>query len=235
MTLSRLRSTGKHHDLGEALPVGVRRDLLHVLEVDDLPTPSPKAGRLLYVVPFVQLDTLRQGGRHALIPQQHRCSSGSGHGEGFASAAGAPSLGVAGGAEGRVATSLARAESSDRLQPCSFEGIAEGVERPPSTRRDDVEAPPSLDVAPRGEGVDLSRGGLVSSCWKASSTKPLPASTKATAPPLLRVKGASDVPRDEMLAWRRSRDGRSNWPGSRDNGLSRTRASLIRGQVNLGR
>ena len=55
------------------------------------------------------------------------------------------------------------------------------------------------------------------------------------ASPLLRVKDASGVPRDEMLAWRRSRDGQSNWPGSRDNGLSRTRASLIRGQVNLGR
>ena len=36
--------------------------------------------------------------------------------------------------------------------------------------------------------------------------------------PLLQVKAPPCVPRDEMLAWRRSRDGRSNWPGSRDNG-----------------
>ena len=44
------------------------------------------------------------------------------------------------------------------LTPTVFvvEGVAERVERPPPPRRGDVEAPPGLDVTPRGEDVDLS-------------------------------------------------------------------------------
>ena len=47
----------QHHDLGEALPMGVRRHLLLVREVDDLPAQARKLVEqwLLDVVAFIQL------------------------------------------------------------------------------------------------------------------------------------------------------------------------------------
>ena len=48
--------SGRITTVGEAHPVGVRRDLLHVPEVDDIATPGPAPfeQRLLSVVPFAQ-------------------------------------------------------------------------------------------------------------------------------------------------------------------------------------
>ena len=40
--LELLAQHGRHHDFGEALPMGVGGGLLHVREVDDLPAQAPK-------------------------------------------------------------------------------------------------------------------------------------------------------------------------------------------------
>ena len=50
----------RHHDLGEALPMGVGRDLIHVREVDDLPAQARKLieQRLLDMVSLVDTDVL---------------------------------------------------------------------------------------------------------------------------------------------------------------------------------
>ena len=53
----------RHHDLGEAFPMGVRRDLLHVRQVDNLPAQARKLveQRLLDVVAFVEAKLLGCG------------------------------------------------------------------------------------------------------------------------------------------------------------------------------
>ena len=79
MTFEPLAQHRRHHDLGEALPMGLGRGLFHVHEVDDLPAQARKLveQRLLDMLAFVQLDVLWQRDLHALILKQHRCSSGS--------------------------------------------------------------------------------------------------------------------------------------------------------------
>ena len=53
----------RHHNLGEALPMGVGRGLLHVREVDDLPAQARKLveQRLLDVVALVEAKLLGCG------------------------------------------------------------------------------------------------------------------------------------------------------------------------------
>ena len=60
MSFEPLAQHRRHHYLGEAFSIGVGRGLLHVREVDDLPTQARKLveQRLLDVVAFVQLDVL---------------------------------------------------------------------------------------------------------------------------------------------------------------------------------